>query len=187
MCRHEPADVCTQLLLRAQEGDAQAFAELYATLSPVVKGFLASLNGKLSGDDLVQETFLRVWKNRSCYRGDASAKTFVLAVAKKVAFKHLAERRQITVVCVGDLSRFPGRRDPAERSHSTGTSQDELLQAVQQAVARLPDAQRQAVEFHLSHNSRAAAARAANCSPCQFADRLYRAKNRLRQILSREL
>ena len=87
---------CTRLLLRPQAGDSQAFAELYAALRPVVGGFAASLDRQLSPhdlEDLQEEVFMKVWRELGSFRGDASAKTFVLAIAKNVGLDELRHRR----------------------------------------------------------------------------------------------
>ena len=181
------ADECTQLLLRAQRGDSDAFAELYAALSPVVRDFIASLGGQLcrhERDDLVQEVFLRVWVNLATYRGEASAKTFVFGVAKKTALKVVSRRQRLPVVYTGDLSHLPDGRAPAAPTGSSTIGPDEILLRIRQAMARLSDAQRRAVELDLANNSRIAAAEADNCTPGQFADRLYQARKRLRQMLN---
>jgi RNA polymerase sigma-70 factor (ECF subfamily) len=175
------ADACTGLLLRAQRGDGQAFAQLYTGLCPVVGDFAASLDRRLSvheQEELTQEVFLRVWKNLPGYRAEASARTFILAITRRLLLKELAIRRRRPTLLVGDL-----RRLAAEDAPGSWLERQETADAVGQAMAKLTPPQRQAVEFDLSRNSRTAAARVAYCSPGQFADRLYQARKRLRQML----
>ena len=194
LCPKEPCmgqdkytDLCTQLLLQARGGDPQAFAALHVSLSQAVRDFAASLDDHLDKDeldDIVQEVFMRVWCKHMSYRGEASGKTFVLAIARNVVLKDMSERRRLPIVHTRDFSHIADRTAPIEPIGSRHTDVDGLLPAVRQAMVRLTDAQRRAVELDLSHNSRKAAAEAANCTPRQFADRLYRARKRLRQMLN---
>ena len=190
MRRHRHVDDCTQLLLRAQGGDSQAFADLYGALSPTVRDYVFSLNSRLrpqEREDMVQEVFLRVWHGLSGYRREASAKTFLLAVARNVLLKHLSERGRLPLVYTADLSYVPDRSAHAEPTGSHRDGPDHLPLMIQQAMAKLTDAQRRAVELDLADISRTAAAKLANCSPSQFADRLYEARKRLRKMLKGQL
>jgi len=179
-------DRCTRLLLRAKRGDTESFAELYTALRPAVRDFAGSLDGTLSAhdrEDLVQEAFLAAWKRLGRYRGDASAKTFVLAIAKNLLLKHIFTRRRLAIIYTPDLDYVPDRGAPAGSTGSSSMSPEEVRRTVRLAMAKLGGAQRRAAELDLSCNSRTAAVEAANCSHGQFADRLYQARKRLRQML----
>lgn len=178
------SDECTQLLLSAQKGDAQAFASLYAALRPITFDFLAATNARLSPherDDLVQDVFLAVWQNLLRYRGDASAKTFVLAIAKRLALKALAKRQRFPVASVSDLSGISDLEPPPSQSRD----RENIVAMLEEAMARLPAAQREAMELHLRGLPRAEARRLANCGPNQFQKRLQRATQSLRRLLRR--
>jgi RNA polymerase sigma-70 factor (ECF subfamily) len=57
-----------QLMALAQDGDAEAFGELYERYSPTVHRFLyAHLNDRLDAEDLTEEVFLRVWRTLPNY------------------------------------------------------------------------------------------------------------------------
>ena len=177
-------DEYTQLLLRAQRGDSQSFAALYTALRPIVRDFAASLDGQLSAydlEDVVQEAFLRTWRGLADFRGDASAKTFIFAIARHVVLDELRRRRT-------------ARGMPASHTEQVAASSDdladssvkELTERVAQAIAGLTDTQRQAVELdQFPDLSRRQAARLAGCSPAQFAGRLHRARKRLKQMLNK--
>lgn len=73
-------------------GSAPAFEQLYARHVSAVRAFLVSRNGHgLPIDDMTQEVFLRVWKGARSFRGESSAGTFVLAIARNVLLEHLAK------------------------------------------------------------------------------------------------
>ena len=58
-----------QLLKRAQEGDKEAFGDLYERYAQAVFRFLyAHLDNRLDAEDLTAEVFLRVWRSLPGYR-----------------------------------------------------------------------------------------------------------------------
>ncbi len=61
------ADVERSLVLRARDGDKNAFAALYRTHVDVVFGFLRFRAGADRADDLTAETFCRAWSGISRY------------------------------------------------------------------------------------------------------------------------
>jgi RNA polymerase sigma-70 factor (ECF subfamily) len=141
------SDDHTRLLLRAQRGDADAFAALYAALGPVVRDFAASVNGWLTvhdREDVVQEVFSRTWEDLSAYRGQASAKTYLLAVAHNVILEHLRRNRKESAVPT---------YIPSQPAHDI-TGQDELppasrdqVDAINRLRDHLPGPQRRAIEL----------------------------------------
>lgn len=186
---HDFTDSHTGLLLRAQRGDCEAFAELYTALRPVVMDFVTSMDGSFcphERQDVVQEVFLRIWQNLQGYRQDASARTFVLAIARKVALKNISGRKNSRVIQMADPP------DLAEGSGPPGRAEllydpDEAAGALRQAMARLTEVQRQAVELDQIHElPRAEALRFARCTEVAFADRLHRGMKALRRILGRK-
>ena len=183
MRRHENADEYTQLLLRAQRGDPRAFAGLYGALSPAIRDFIASLDGQLCPhecEDLAHETLLVVWQKLSEYRGEASARTFALAIAKNIALKHMSKRQRLPVIYTGDLSHVPSHEPASSRSPES----DEVTRAIEKAMAQLTEAQRQAIELvRIRGMPRSEALKLASCSPNQFQKRLQRAAESLRQLL----
>lgn len=57
-----------QLLQIAQNGETEAFGELYGRYAPTVFRFLyAHINDRMDAEDLTEEVFLRVWRRLSSY------------------------------------------------------------------------------------------------------------------------
>jgi RNA polymerase sigma-70 factor (ECF subfamily) len=69
---------------RRNSSAAPDFETLVATLHGDVWLLCRHLGDTQSADDLTQETFLRVHKALPAFRGDASPKTWVLAIARRV-------------------------------------------------------------------------------------------------------
>lgn len=177
-----PGNEYTRLLLRAQRGDAAAFAQLYTALAPAVRGFAASLDGQLSAhdrEDLLQEVFLQTWQSLANYRGEASAGTFILAITRKVVLKHLERGSRRRPRALGDPEHPCQNNALVEQ-----LARQEAVQAVRQALSQLTDAQRQAVDLLLIRElPRAEAVKQAQCNASQFAKRLERAVRSLGRLL----
>jgi len=59
----------SDLIKIAQEGDTDAFGELYQRYAKIVFRFIyANLNDRLDAEDLTEEVFLRAWRSLSKYR-----------------------------------------------------------------------------------------------------------------------
>ncbi len=181
-------DPLAQLLFRAGRGDAGAFERLHASLFPGVRDYVASLDGSVGHhdrEDLLQEIFLHLWQGASRFKGAASVKTFVLAIARNTLRKHQSRQRRPVNRCVSDLGEITGQYVPAEPRSLDELDHNKLCLLLPRAMAKLTEEQRQAVELdQILGLSRTEAVRLAKCSPDQFASRLYRAMTSLRRILS---
>jgi RNA polymerase sigma-70 factor (ECF subfamily) len=59
----------SELIRIAQEGESEAFGELYQRNAQIVFRFIyANLNNRLDAEDLTEEVFLRAWRSLSKYR-----------------------------------------------------------------------------------------------------------------------
>lgn len=85
-----PAVEDVQLLKKAQNGDAQAFGELYERHALAVFRFLyAHLDNRLDAEDLTEEVFLRTWRTLPRYRDQGVPfKAFLFRVAHNALVDH---------------------------------------------------------------------------------------------------
>ena len=82
-----------QLVERARRGEVAAFGELVERhRAAVIRAAIAALGDREEAEDVAQETFVSAWQALSGYRGDASFRTWVLAVAWRRA---LTRRRSL--------------------------------------------------------------------------------------------
>ncbi len=86
------ADEVTELALRAGAGDRDALAELIRTTQAEVWRFLAHLAGRDAADDLTQETYLRLLSALPRFRGESSARWWLLTIARRTVVDHLRQR-----------------------------------------------------------------------------------------------
>lgn len=76
-------------------GDGEAGGRLFTRhYRSVYRFFSNKLSGLAAVEDLVQQTFVACVEARARFRGDASFRTFVLAIARNLLLKHLRERRK---------------------------------------------------------------------------------------------
>jgi RNA polymerase sigma-70 factor, ECF subfamily len=87
-------DELTRLLLAAADGDREALARFVRETQADVWRFTAHLVDPEAADDLTQEVYLRALGSVPRFRGDASARTWLLAVARRVAADEIRRRQR---------------------------------------------------------------------------------------------
>jgi RNA polymerase sigma-70 factor (ECF subfamily) len=76
-------DALTRDLVAARDGDRLAFAAVVRGAQAEVWRLCAHLVGRGEADDLTQDTFVRVVRALPAFRGDASARTWLLSIARR--------------------------------------------------------------------------------------------------------
>lgn len=131
------------LMTRGGEGDEEAFAILVGRWEKPVSAFLERMLGSYEeAQDVAQETFLRMCQQAKRYRPAGRFRSWLFRIAGNLARNRLRRRRILSWI----------RFDPGVHDRPTATdAADKLLEkeedriAVQQALMRLPDRQRQAI------------------------------------------
>lgn len=102
------------LLTRIADRDTEAFAAFYDRYAPRAFGLaLQLLRNRPDAEDVLQETFLQVWRSAGRYDpGRASAEAWLLMLARSRAVDRLRRRR--AVGGSDDLPDVPTGPDPAE-------------------------------------------------------------------------
>ena len=72
------------LMLQVVSGSQEAFATLVRSHQSALLNFFVRMGAHLDGEDLVQETFLRVYRYRGRYRPTACFRTFLYVLARHV-------------------------------------------------------------------------------------------------------
>lgn len=128
------------------KGEAAAFAELFHRYAPTLRRMM--MNSRCSEDlakDLVQQTFLQLHRARFDYDPSKKLRPWLFTIAMNLVRGHFrtAARRPEAPL---DLD---GANDPASAPVGAKRIEDEqLAEAVRQALAQLPDAQRVVIEMH---------------------------------------
>lgn len=83
------------LVARSQAGDATAFRELYRTHRPQVAGLVHRILGPDSEtEDVIQETFIQVYRSLPSFQGNSLLSTWIHRIAVNVALQHIRRRRR---------------------------------------------------------------------------------------------
>jgi RNA polymerase sigma-70 factor, ECF subfamily len=90
----EDTDELTRLLLDAGGGDRLALSSFVRRTQADVWRFCAHLVDPGAADDLTQEVYLRTIRSIPRFRGDASAKTWLFAIARNTAADEIRRRRR---------------------------------------------------------------------------------------------
>jgi RNA polymerase sigma-70 factor (ECF subfamily) len=138
-----------ELMARYCDGDASAFRELYAAVSPKLYGYLVKMaRSKAVADDLLQQTFLKVHRARAAYVRGADPVPWIYAIAHRTFIDDVRKGKRAKVG-VGDTDDLPEiaadlHGEPADRKDEP-RADPELLAATLDALAELPEQQREAV------------------------------------------
>jgi RNA polymerase sigma-70 factor (ECF subfamily) len=82
-------EALTALAQRAQSGDRSAATELVEQTYQQVWRVLVVLSNRRDAEDLAQETYARAFRSLPGFRGEAGVRTWLLAIARRVAADHL--------------------------------------------------------------------------------------------------
>jgi RNA polymerase sigma-70 factor, ECF subfamily len=164
-------DELTRLALAARHGRPRALDRFIEAGYPDVWRLCASLLDSQSAEDLAQETFLRATQALPRFRGESSARTWLLAIAHRV--------------CVDELRARGRRRKRDERIEQLGQEQaiDPDLAGeigVRQLLAVLdPDRRAAFVLTQIFRLSYEQAAGVCGCPPGTIRSRVARARDDL--------
>ena len=143
----EASDVA--LMLRVRDGDLEAFETLVTRHQHSVVGTAAKmLGGTADAEDIGQQVFMRVWKHAARYQPSAKFTTWLMTITRNLVFNELRRRRRSQQVSMdadeGDTIRHQFVDEQAA-APSEEMLDSELHQAIDSAIASLPEAQRLAI------------------------------------------
>ncbi|SBT41811.1 sigma-70 family RNA polymerase sigma factor [Micromonospora auratinigra] len=171
-----PADDAqvTRWAQQAGRGDQQAAAAFVRALQGPVWRFLAHLSGPGEADDLTQETFLRALRNLPGFAARSSARTWVFAIARRVAVDHLR--------AVGARPRAAALSDwesAAEAAGAVTAGSDDAVTLKQLVAALAPERREAFVATQVVGLSYAEAAEVCGCPVGTIRSRVARAREDL--------
>jgi RNA polymerase sigma-70 factor (ECF subfamily) len=122
-CNDGTVQDLTALALAARDGDRNALSSFVRASQTDVWRLCAHLSGRSEADDLTQEVYLRALRSLASYRGEASARTWLLTIAHRACVDHVrrAQRRRLL------LARARSQPPPPESASPAGTVDLELL------------------------------------------------------------
>jgi RNA polymerase sigma factor (sigma-70 family) len=172
------------LLARVARGDDDALGGLYDRFGGVAYGLaLRILRDERLAEDAVQDAFLAVWRQAPSFRAErANARTWVLT------FVH---RRAVDLVRREERRRTDPLEPEAEPATSSTAEAAELRgrrEAVQRALAQLPEEQRRPIELaYYGGLSQTELAERLDEPLGTIKSRMFTGLKRLRELLSTEV
>jgi len=173
----EPGDAALMVLVR--DDNREAFAVLVRRHQRMVLNFFTRCGVQVcDAEDLVQQTFLRLYRYRTRYRPSAKLTTFLFLLARQVWIDEL-RRRQRASRLVQALADEP---QPAYESRPAGSAHGDA--DVAGALAKLPERLRMVVELGVYRElPYADVARALKIPVGTVKSRMYHALRALRRML----
>ena len=142
-------------MMRIRGGDREAFGELVECHQQRVVGTVARMLGGdvADAEDIGQQVFLRVWKSAPRYEATAKFTTWLYTIARNLVFNEMRRRKHRPVVSLdAELPQENSNHEGSGRIediHAAGPDatllEGELQQAIADAIAQLPEAQRLAI------------------------------------------
>ncbi|MDB4957272.1 MAG: polymerase, sigma-24 subunit, subfamily [Myxococcales bacterium] len=168
------------------DGDAHAFRELYSLVAPRLLAYLMKMaRSRAVADDMLQQTFLKVHRARAAYVRGADPIPWMYSIAHRTFIDETRRVKRAIVQNVGD-------EVPEVAASITGEAADvreepidpELSRAALDALAQLPEQQREAVVLtKLDGKTVAEAADIAGTTVGAMKVRAHRGYEALRKLL----
>ncbi len=146
-------DPDVQNMLRFQQGDMEAFQELFQKFSPAVVNFAAKfLGGRARAEEIAQEVFIQVYRWQNRYEPTAKFSTWLFKIAHNHCLNEVRKGEYKVYLEPFDL---PADKEGEERERNLPAPDaergEELLAAkeaagrIQEILDRIPDNQRTAI------------------------------------------
>ena len=173
-------------------GDQAAFAELMRRFRQKVYSIAFQVLGNhLDADEVVQETFVRIYKKRKELADVKYFSTFLLRVATNYSIDLLRRRKGHRIIAE-DSSSLPGTIQlDLSRKVSTPSQEFEnkqLMDEITRALELLPPKQKLTAILHdIEGYSKAEIAQIFGCPEATVRSNLHIARSKLRKLLKRRL
>ncbi len=182
------------LAARAAAGDDPAFEALVVRYQRRVFRLACRLTSETDAPDIVQETFMQVYRHLSTFRGSAQFSTWLYRIATNAGLMHRRARARRPAEPLDEfMPRFDadGRHAQTPDALRIAPLVDELMdrhalaKQVQAALERLPDLYREAFVLRdLEELSTADVAQVLGVEPATVRQRVHRARLMVRGYLN---
>jgi RNA polymerase sigma factor (sigma-70 family) len=159
----------------AQQGDVEAFEEIYYATAPAVYRLCRRMSGNdRDATELVQDVFVRAWERLVTFRGRSSLATWLHRITVNLVLERLrASRREAARLRSGDDASFGARwPEPVDARIDLDA-----------ALASLADGARAVFVLHLEGYSHEEIARMTGIAVGTARAQLWRARRRLASLL----
>ena len=92
---HDSGSHLDNVIKRIAHGDKNALAKLYHETKSSIYGFSLSLTkNPADSEDILQETFLKIWSNADSYKAKGTPMAWILTITKNLALMKLREKKR---------------------------------------------------------------------------------------------
>jgi RNA polymerase sigma-70 factor, ECF subfamily len=174
------------LLERARGGDEVAFSQLFGRYQRAIYRYAVYMGGPDAGDDIVQETFLAVLRQRGrADRPQSTLLAYLIGIARRLVLKRHAARGEAPFSVSLDESFEEHGAMWETETQVEKLKREEVAAAVRAAVQSLPEAYREVVVLcDLEEMDYTAAAALMECPIGTVRSRLHRARSLLTSKLA---
>ena len=174
-----------ELVKRAQEGDAEAFAALFhAHKGRVYSICLRMTNNTAQAEDLTQDAFLQVFRKLDTFKGNSALSTWLYRIAVNTVLMHFRKKalKQISLDEPSSQDVKQVRREYGSRDGRLTGSVDRI--ALIRAIKDLPAGYRTIFLLHeVEGYEHQEIAKILDCSVGNSKSQLHKAKLRIREFL----
>src|ERR1700722_18210731 len=179
--------VDSEVIRRAQEGDADAFATLFhAHKARIYSVCLRMTNNAAEAEDLTQDAFLQVFRKIATFRGDSAFSTWLHRIAVNTVLMHFRKKSLNQVPLDEPYSNSDGakiRREYGTRDNHLAGCVDRV--ALARAIKELPHGYRTIFLLHeIEGYEHQEIAEILGCSVGNSKSQLHKAKLRIREFLA---
>ena len=131
-------------------GNPAAFRKLFQRYQVPIYSYLFSItrDGQMA-EDLTQETFLRVFRNRANYTREARFTTWLWTIARNAAIDHIRKKKETPLGEEIEEATMGDSRGLEPNDAETLLVQKADQQAIADCLGRLPDSQRDALAMRI--------------------------------------
>ncbi|MEE8417887.1 MAG: sigma-70 family RNA polymerase sigma factor [candidate division Zixibacteria bacterium] len=180
------------LILRINKGDYLAFERLVRKYeSRVYHHCLKFLNSQDDAEDILQETFLQVYRSLKTFRGEAAFSTWLIKIATNNCLMRLRKKKKVDIISIDKPIEINGSQFPREivdwsKNPSLQYSRDEIRKVLDQTIAKLPEDKRVVLILKdVEGFSNIEISQTLGMSVAAVKSRLHRARLFVRDVLSK--
>ncbi|MCH7781767.1 sigma-70 family RNA polymerase sigma factor [candidate division KSB1 bacterium] len=138
------------LILQFQEGNVYAFEQIVNRYKDQLVNFAFRFLGDVEdAEDIVQETFLRVFRKKKAYKNVAKFSTWIYTITGNLAKTELRRRKRRKLLSISSLGFEDKDFELTDTKKGPEENVDDLLQSrvIQKAIDSLPDKFKEVIIF----------------------------------------
>ncbi|MBT4466343.1 MAG: RNA polymerase sigma factor [Planctomycetes bacterium] len=179
-------DLGVELMVDIAKGDQHAFQLLVENYQAMVFGLLRRILGPHGAiEDVAQEAFVRVWKNREKYRAQGKFSTFLYRITYNLALNRIRDEKRKPLPGMPKLDGIEiAQQDLCSDTPEEIASRGDWAGLISWGLGRLPHNQRAVLVFqHYDGFSMEEISSVTGLSSAAVKSMLHRARTNLREIL----